>query len=114
MPIAEVIKSARETLATVRVFSEPIERDGLTVITAATVSGGGGGGEGQEDNGRNGEGGGFGLHARPAGAYVITGGGVTWHPAINVNMMVAASAAVTIAYFWLRARTNVARARHGG
>ena len=44
-----------------------------------TVGGGGGGGGDNEDNG----GGGFGLGARPVGAYVIKNGEVTWKPAID-------------------------------
>ena len=52
-----------------RVFGDPIETEGVTVIPAAKVGGGGGGGGDNENNG----GGGFGLGARPVGAYVIKG-----------------------------------------
>ena len=36
----------------------------------------------------NNAGGGFGLSATPAGAYVIRGGAVEWQPAIDVNRIV--------------------------
>ena len=57
-----------------RVFAEPYERNGTTVIAAAKVRGGGGGGGGHDKDAQEGEGGGFGLAARPAGAYVIRDG----------------------------------------
>ncbi len=43
----ELIKGAREALSVRQVFGEPVERDGVTVIPAATVIGGGGGGGGE-------------------------------------------------------------------
>ena len=52
-----------------RVYGDPIERDGLTIVPAADVRGGGGGGGDSENNG----GGGFGLTARPVGVYVVEG-----------------------------------------
>ena len=65
-------------------FGEPHEEDGVTVIPAATVRGGGGGGGDEEDNG----GAGFGVMARPAGAYVIKDGEVQWKPAVDPNRIV--------------------------
>ena len=44
----ELIKGARDALSVRRVFGEPVERDGVTVIPAATVIGGGGGGAARE------------------------------------------------------------------
>jgi hypothetical protein len=64
------IERARDVLTVRRVFGDPIERDGVTVIPAANVRGGGGGGGGEGPNGQ-GSGGGFGVSATPAGAYVI-------------------------------------------
>ncbi len=75
------IERARDTMTVRRVFGDPIEKDGVTVIPAARVTGGGGGGGDTEGNG----GGGFGVVARPAGAYVIKDGVVTWKPAIDVT-----------------------------
>jgi uncharacterized spore protein YtfJ len=69
--LPEFVERARDVISVQRVFGEPIETDGAIVVPAATVSGGGGGGTGLESDGRQGNGGGFGLHARPAGALVI-------------------------------------------
>jgi uncharacterized spore protein YtfJ len=77
--VDELLSGAREAMTARRVYSDPIEQDGVVVIPAAAVSGGGGGGGDNEDNG----GGGFGLRARPVGAYVIRDGEVTWKPAID-------------------------------
>ena len=84
MELIETISSARDALTVSRVYGEPYERDGVTVIPAATVQGGAGGGQGEGD-GQTGAGGGFALRARPVGAYVIRGEQVSWEPAIDVN-----------------------------
>lgn len=75
------IERARDVLTVRRVFGEPIERDGITVIPAAKIRGGGGGGGDTEGNG----GGGFGVSASPAGAYVIKDGNVRWEPALDLG-----------------------------
>lgn len=74
---------ARDVLTVRRVYGEPIERDGITVIPAAKVRGGGGGGADNMGNG----GGGFGVSATPAGAYVIKDGTVRWRPAIDATRL---------------------------
>ena len=81
--IDEMFQGVRDALTVQRVFGEPIEAEGVTIVPAAVVRGGGGGGGDDSNNG----GGGFGVHARPAGAYVIRGGEVTWRPAIDVNRL---------------------------
>ena len=85
MKVDEMLTMARDAMTARTVFGEPIERDGTTVIPAATVRGGGGGGgtAGTDEGG-----GGFGLMAKPAGAYVIRDGKVSWEPAIDVNRIV--------------------------
>jgi uncharacterized spore protein YtfJ len=94
-----------------RVFGEPYERDGVTIIPAALVlgGGGGGGGEGAGEEGGSGSGGGFGLVARPAGAYVIKEGRVTWTPAVDVNRIVIGCQ--TVALVAILASRSVKRAR---
>jgi uncharacterized spore protein YtfJ len=72
MKMDDLVATARDALTVRRVYGEPYEKDGVTFIPAARVSGGGGGGGGTDDEGVGGEGGGFGLSARPAGAYVIS------------------------------------------
>jgi uncharacterized spore protein YtfJ len=79
MNVDELLSGAREAMSARRVFGDPIEQDGTVVIPAAAVSGGGGGGGDDHENG----GGGFGLRARPVGAYVIRDGEVTWKPVID-------------------------------
>lgn len=88
-----------------RVFAEPYEKNGVTIIPGAMVSGGGGGGGGHDDKGQEGEGGGFGMNARPVGAFVIKNGGVTWRPAVDVNRMLLVVGAVVIASVLSRARS---------
>jgi uncharacterized spore protein YtfJ len=82
--IDEILAGARDAISVKRVFGDPIESEGVTVIPVARVGGGGGGGGDNEDNG----GGGFGLGARPVGAYVIKDGEVSWRPAVDVNRII--------------------------
>lgn len=79
--MTEMLNEARDAISVKRVYGDPIERDGLTIVPAAAVRGGGGGGQDAENNG----GGGFGLTARPVGVYVVKGGEVEWEPAVDVN-----------------------------
>src|SRR5438093_13573102 len=88
------IDRARDTMTVRRVFGDPIEKDGVTVIPAARVSGGGGGGGDTAGNG----GGGFGVRARPAGAYVIKDGQVTWKPAIDATRIALMGQLVAIVF----------------
>jgi uncharacterized spore protein YtfJ len=71
MKVSEVFTTAKDAITVKRVYAEPYEKDGLTVIPAAVVGGGAGGGSGHDEKGQEGEGGGFGVSGRPAGAYVI-------------------------------------------
>lgn len=83
--IEEILSGARDAMTVRRVFGDPIEKNGVTVIPAASVRGGGGGGGGQGPGGEGeGSGGGFGLTARPVGAYVIRGETVEWQPAFDL------------------------------
>jgi uncharacterized spore protein YtfJ len=67
-----------------RVYGDPSEKDGTTIIPAAAVRGGlGGGSQGTGEQGR--VGGGFGMDARPVGAYVLKDGVLRWRPAIDVE-----------------------------
>lgn len=97
MEVQEVLAQARDAMTVKRVFGEPYEKNGVTVIPAARVQGGagGGGGEGPEGQGR-GSGTGFGLSARPVGAYLIRGDEVTWRPAVDLNRVVLGAQIVAI------------------
>ena len=91
MDLQEWLGKIREAMAVESVFGEPYEKDGVTVIPGASVRGGGGGGTSE-----GGDGGGFGVMARPAGAYVISGGRVTWQPAVDVTRIVLGAQAVAL------------------
>src|SRR5512140_2327838 len=73
MELMDKIRDVEEGLSSRRVFGEPYEKDGVTMIPAAKVNGGvgGGGGEGPQGEG-SGTGSGFGLSAKPVGMYVIS------------------------------------------
>jgi hypothetical protein len=60
----------------------------VVVIPAAAVIGGGGGGTGDQPDGTTGGGGGYGLRARPVGAFVVRGDRVSWQPAFDLNRVI--------------------------
>jgi uncharacterized spore protein YtfJ len=88
MEVQELISDVRDAINVKRVYGDPYEKNGLTVIPAAIVRGGAGGGVGEEGGEEKGKGVGFGLQARPSGAWIIEAGTVTWKPAIDVNRIV--------------------------
>jgi uncharacterized spore protein YtfJ len=110
MKVTDVISSARDTISVKRVYAEPYEKDGVTVIPAAVVGGGAGGGAGHDEKGQEGEGGGYAVTARPAGAYVIKGGEVSWRPAVDPNRIALMVGLAAIAYLLTRPRMARARA----
>lgn len=113
MDVQQLLGSARDALTVKRVFGEPYEKDGLTVLPAAKVMGGGGGGSGQGPDGEGkGEGGGFAMRARPVGVFVIRGDDVTWRPAVDVNRLIlGAQVVAVVALFSLR---SIVRTRARG
>ena len=111
MDVHEVLNHARDAMTVKRVFGDPFEKDGVTVIPVANVMGGagaGGGpgvgaqpaGAGEEAVGEGGKdpgyGMGYGLRATPAGVYVIKGGEVEWKPALDMNRLTLQRAGVAI------------------
>jgi uncharacterized spore protein YtfJ len=104
------LQTIRETVdrAAGKVFGEPIQQDGLTMLPVAAVATGGGGGGGSGSAGKGetrgeagrgdmgGEGGGFGVVAKPAGAFVIKDGYVSWRPAINYNRVIMGGQIVAV------------------
>ncbi len=115
MDIDQLIGTAKDAITVRRVFADPYERDGITVIAAARVAGGAGAGSGKDEKGPQGEGGGFGMNAAPAGAFVIQDGKVSWRPALDPNRVVAAVAAIVVAIVlsrgWVLSRAAKARPR---
>ena len=95
--IKETIESAQRALTVNRVFGEPIQQGGITIIPVARVRGGAGGGEGEGPEGQGeGEGSGFGLSATPMGVFVVRGDQVTWQPAVEVTRVIVAGLAVAV------------------
>jgi uncharacterized spore protein YtfJ len=98
--LEEIMQGTRDTYTVGRVFGDPVEKDGVTIIPVAAVAGGGGGGSGPmgqagaegddvsaDDRAAEGSGGGFGGMAKPAGVYVVQGDSVRWEPAVDVNRL---------------------------
>jgi len=101
----EAFRSAREALSARQVFGEPVERDGVTVIPAATMIGGGGGGGGirgsEGDDASDGEpttgaGMGFALVSWASGAFEIREGRVAWRPTLDVTRILLAAQGVVL------------------
>lgn len=92
--IQRLMDAWKDTYTVRRVFGDAIEKDGLTVIPVAMVTGGGGGGSASaadEDPSSEGEGGGFGGMARPVGVYVVRADSAEWQPAVDVTVLGLAS-----------------------
>ena len=105
----EILAKARDTIHVQRVFGEPYEKNGVTLIPAVAVRGGGGAGEGEDDQQGGGKGGGFGVSARPVGAYQIKGDEVTWIPAADTTrVVIIGQFVVIVGLFVLR---SIVRAR---
>lgn len=83
--VQEMIAEMQEAASVGRVYGEPYEKDGASVIPVARVSARGGSGAA-----RSGEhsGGGFRVEAEPVGAYVIREGEVEWQPVFDLNAVV--------------------------
>ena len=97
MEVQDVIAQARDALTVKRVFGEPYEKDGVTIIPAASVQGGAGGGSGEDPQSQGkGSGSGFAITARPVGAFIIREGELSWRPAVDVNRIVLGGQVVAI------------------
>ena len=107
------LDAVKDILTVKRVFGEPYELDGVTLIPVATLRGGGGGGGGEgSDPASHGTGSGaglgFGVQARPLGVYAINDTSVQWRPAIDVmRLAVGCQFVAVVALFTLgRIRTR--------
>jgi uncharacterized spore protein YtfJ len=97
MEVQDVIAQARDALTVKRVFGEPFEKGGVTVIPAARVQGGAGGGSGEDPQSQGkGSGSGFAMTARPVGAFIIREGELSWRPAVDVNRIVLGGQVVVV------------------
>lgn len=117
MDIHEVLNHARDAMTVKRVFGDPYEKDGVTVIPVANVMGGAGGGGGSSARVPSGTGDaavadgapesgygiGYALRATPAGVYVIKNGEVEWKSALDVNRLaLQRTAAIIVGLLVLR------------
>jgi uncharacterized spore protein YtfJ len=84
MNVLETVNQTRDAINVRKVYGDPYQEEGVTVIPAAAVMGGGGGGGDTVGNGGTG----FGLSARPVGAFVIKDGDVHWRPALDLNRVI--------------------------
>jgi uncharacterized spore protein YtfJ len=107
MNVDEMLTGVRDAMTVKRVYGDPIERDGILIIPAAKVGGGGGGGGDSENNG----GGGFGITARPVGAFVVRDGNVEFEPAVDVNRVIGLGVLAFIVAVWSWRSVAKARAR---
>jgi len=109
--VQDVVRQAREAVRADVVFGDPIDREGVTIVPAASVRGGGGGGRGEGPEGQGtGDGGGLALTARPSGAFVIRDGEVTWLPAVDVQRIVLGGQ-IAVALIGLAAARRLGRRR---
>ena len=85
MDVQEMVAEMQDAATVERVYGEPYEKDGVSVIPAARVSarGGSGAARGGEHSG-----GGFRVDAEPVGAYVIRDGEVEWQPVFDLGAVI--------------------------
>ena len=91
MDSQQILESVQDAIAARRVFGDAIKADGVTVVPVSVIRGGGGAGR-RTENGSVG----FGVHARPAGVYVIRDGDASWRPAIDINRVILGGQIVAI------------------
>jgi uncharacterized spore protein YtfJ len=110
MDVRGILATAQDAMTVKRVYGEPFRKDGVTIIPAARVWGGAGGGL-QERRGSMpaGQGGGFGIRAKPAGAYIVRGENVRWVPAVDANQIVAGFQALVVVVLLVRRRRHRGR-----
>ena len=103
MDMARMLEVVKDQITVGRVFGDPIEKDGVTLVPVALVMGGVGGGEGSSEQNEQGEGGGYGIVARPLGVYVICGDKVNFKPVINTDRLLGTTALLASALILTRA-----------
>jgi uncharacterized spore protein YtfJ len=91
MRVTDVVSEAKSAMRASEVFGAPYEKNGITIIPAAKISGGAGGGGNEGDPQAGGVG--FGVSSRPVGAFVIKGGDVRWEPALDLNRVIVQAVA---------------------
>jgi uncharacterized spore protein YtfJ len=87
MKVEELIERCSDHLGVRRVFGEPVERDGVTIVPVAVVMGGAGCGPAPADAEGCRDSGGFGMCARGIGVYTIHEGKVRFVPALDPTVL---------------------------
>lgn len=115
MDLLDRIAKAEEAFTVRRVFGEPYEKDGVTVIPAARIQGAVGGGGGEAPGGEgSGTGTGFAMNTKPFGVFVMKDGEVTWRPAVDVNRVILGAQLVAITALLVTRSIVKARRKAGG
>jgi len=120
----EILADAGKTLGVRRIYGDPYEKNGVTVIPAARVMGGAGGGGGTEGGmtpaattdspagaPATGSGVGFGMTGGPVGAFVIKGDEVRWVPAVDVNRLMLGFQVAIVIFFLVMRSISKTRAK---
>jgi uncharacterized spore protein YtfJ len=122
----EILADAGKTLGVRRIYGDPYEKNGVTVIPAARVMGGAGGGGGTEGGmtgatgattdspagaPATGSGVGFGMTGGPVGAFVIKGDDVRWVPAVDVNRLMLGFQVAIVIFFLVMRSISKTRAK---
>jgi hypothetical protein len=89
----DILSGAQDAMSVRRVFGDPVQAGDVTLVPVAVIAGGGGGGSKSAAE----AGAGFGLSAKPAGVFAVSGGQVRWRPAVNVNRAILGGQIVGIA-----------------
>lgn len=96
----ELLTETKDLITVKKVYGEPYQANGVTLIPAASVRGGMGSGEGEgTESTPAGRGGGMGISARPIGAYRIKGDDVAWVPAVDMSRIIFTGQIVAIVAF---------------
>ncbi len=114
------LDAVKDVMTVKRVFGEPTQVDGVTVMPVAVVRGGGGGGGGGSGGGSTpdqkeqgeGAGMGFGVNTRPIGVFAVQDGTLTWQPAVDVTRIVLGSQLVALAALFFVGRALRHRHTH--
>jgi uncharacterized spore protein YtfJ len=106
----ELLQRIGENISVRRVFGEPVERDGTTVIPVAMVCGGAGGGVDADDA----SGSGFGVWSRGVGVYTIRHGEVRFVPATDQTALIALGMLIGARLITRQLRARSGRRRRSG
>ena len=106
----DILSRVGDGLGVRRVFGEPVERDGTTVIPVSMIMGGGGGGGAAGGDPGTPGGAGYGGWSRGIGVYTIREGQVRFVPAVD-RTFIAVVAILAASRLFVRLVTSTAKAK---